>query len=458
MMQENTLPTRKTKKQKDEKKAGNGQGSVYQLANGKWRWQVTLGYSLEGKRQTASGVCDNITLAERAKAQAIADYSRGLLGAAEAITVKEYADKWLSRQKGLRASSVRNYKKEIDYAMKHLGKLKLKSVKPHHLKDCLVTLSETIMEGGRGTDKPMSSRTLGKVRTRLKAIFREAVNDQLIYVNPTDGVKSVRQPAPEPVGVALDEVQMNRFHELGICLYDAGVARLFPALFTAACLGLRRGEVMALRWQDIDLERNMLKVRKSLSVNSGKPDMGEVKTRHSKRDIPIPLSLKNLLLLHKEKQRMERERANKAWHDTGAVFATELGDFTHPDNLNRALTNLCEWSDPTALKDNSLEDKVVADRQLLVIPVEARRKLRVIIRAGDKLPNITPHDLRHTAATLMLKRGVPVEVVSRILGHARVSITLDIYRHVLDAEKEQVMPDLFDAPLPVRQVQGGPPN
>jgi integrase len=66
---------------------------------------------------------------------------------------------------------------------------------------------------------------------------------------------------------------------------------------------------------------------------------------------------------------------------------------------------------------------------------------------------MTPHDLRHTAATLMLKCKTPVEVVSRILGHARVSITMDVYRQVLDAEKEQTMPDLFDVPLPERQVQ-----
>jgi integrase len=85
--------------------------------------------------------------------------------------------------------------------------------------------------------------------------------------------------------------------------------------------------------------------------------------------------------------------------------------------------------------------------------VDARPKLELIVRSGKKLPDLKPHDLRHTAATLMLRRKTPVEVVSRILGHAKVSITLDVYRHVLDSEKEQSMPDLFDTPLPVRQVQ-----
>ncbi len=432
-----------TPKKKDKVKAGNGQGSVRELPSGKWRWEVTLGYTLEGKRRSISGVCLNKGQAEIAKSKAIADFSRGLLASSDSITLKEYADKWLNRQKGLRPSTIKNYKVFIAYAMKHLGKLKLKDIKPHHLKDCLVACSETIMEGGRGTGKPMSSSTLGKVRTCLKAIFREAVNDQLIYVNPMDGVKPLRQATPEPVGIALSEVQMTRLHELGLCLYEAGVSRLFPALFTAACLGLRRGEVMALRWEDIDLDKNILKVHRSLSVNSGKPDMGEVKTRRSKRDVPVPLSLKNILLMHREKQRLEREKALNAWHDTGAVFATEVGDYTHPDNLNRALTNLCEWSD----------SEMLTDKRLLVVPVKARVKLRAIIECDKPLPNLTPHDLRHTAATLMLKRKVPVEVVSRILGHARVSITMDVYRHVLESEKEQSMPDLFDTPLPVREPQ-----
>jgi integrase len=434
----NTEPTPKRPKPKDRR--GNGRGTVWQLASGRWRWQVTLGFTLEGKRQALSGTAENRSLAETELSKAVADYSRGLLGASEDIALKEYADKWLSRQKGLAANSILAYRRELDYALELLGKMKLKSVKPHHIKDCLVTLSERIMNGTGG--KPMSSRTLGKIRTRLKSVFREAVNDQIIYVNPCDGVRPLRQPTPEPMGIALDEVQMTRLHELGLALYEAGVARLFPAIFTAACLGLRRGEVMALRWEDIDLEKNILRVRRSLSINEAKPVLGDLKTRHSKRDIPLPLSLKNLLLLHQERQKLERERAETAWHDTGAIFATETGDYTHPFNLKRALTNLHEWSD----------SDIVTDKRLLVIPVKARAKLRAIVEADKPLPDLSPHDLRHTAATLMLKRKVPVEVVSRILGHARVSITMDIYRHVLDSEKHTAMPDLFDAPLPIREV------
>jgi integrase len=79
-------------------------------------------------------------------------------------------------------------------------------------------------------------------------VFKEAVIDQLIYFNPYDAVKRIKTVTPEHVGIALDFQEMTRLHELGLALYDAGVARLFPAVFTCASIGLRRAEVMALRW------------------------------------------------------------------------------------------------------------------------------------------------------------------------------------------------------------------
>lgn len=442
MQTEPTTP-KKPRAKKETKKAGNGQGSVRELPNGKWRWEVTLGYTLEGKRQSLSGVCANQTQAGIEKAKALADHARGLLGVSENITLAAYADKWLNRQKGLRHNSINAYRKELDYALKYLGKLKLKDVKSHHIRDCLTKLSETIMTSGLGKDKPMSGRTLGMVRARLKAVFREAVVDQLIYFNPCDAVKRIKTITSEHVGIALDFHEMTRLHELGLALYDAGVSRLFPAVFTCASVGLRRAEVMALRWQDVDFEKNIIKVRQNVTTpKKAGLHFGEPKTRHSKRDIPMPLTLKNILLTHREKQAKEREKALDACHNTDAVFSTETGNYTHPDNLERVLNSIIEWSDP----------KNFTTQRCKVLPVKSRAKLEIIVRAGERLPELSPHDLRHTAATLMLRRNVPVEVVSRILGHSKVSVTLDIYRHVLDSEKHSVMVDLFDTPLPIREL------
>lgn len=196
----------------------------------------------------------------------------------------------------------------------------------------------------------MSSRTLSKVRTRLRAVFREAVIDQLIYISPCEGVKPVRQPPPDEVSIALDFVQMGRLHELGLALWEADGCRLFPAIFTAASLGLRRGEVMALRWEDIDLERDVLKIQQNVTRGKKGMEMGQPKTRHSKRDIPIPLTLKSLLLTHLERQKAEQVLAMDAWKNTGAVFATEQGNYTHPDNLKRSLKHICGVIQPNLAK------------------------------------------------------------------------------------------------------------
>jgi integrase len=438
-----TLAKQNKRKEKDTKKAGNGQGSVRELPNGKWRWEVTLGYTLEGKRQSVSGVCANQTEAGIAKAKAVADHARGLLGASETVTLADYTERWLERQQDIRASARRNYKLDLDYALERLGKLKLKDIRPHHVKDCLTELSKKVMTSGSGKGKPMSSRTLGMVRARLKAVFREAVIDGIIYVNPCEAVRRIKTAKDaQPVGIALDFLEMTRFHELGLALYEAKVLRFFPALFAAASLGLRRGEVMGLRWQDVDFEKNVIRVRQNLVTIAGKPHLHEPKTRYSRRNIPLPLTLKNILLTHQQRQHHEREKAGEAWHDTGALFATETGEYTHPDNFGRALRNLVTWSDAARFSIT----------RCLGLPVNARAKLETIIKAGEKLPDLRPHDLRHTAATLMLRRGVPAEVVSRILGHSKVSVTLDIYRHVLESEKKMTMPDLFDTPLPVREL------
>jgi integrase len=114
MLETSTPKIKKEKrKAKDIKKAGNGQGSVRELPNGKWRWEVTLGYTLEGKRQSVSGVCANQTQAGIEKAKALADFARGLLGASETVTLCDYTERWLERQRDIRASSKRSYKLDL---------------------------------------------------------------------------------------------------------------------------------------------------------------------------------------------------------------------------------------------------------------------------------------------------------------------------------------------------------
>ena len=124
-----------------------------------------------------------------------------------------------------------------------------------------------------------------------------------------------------------------------------------------------------------------------------------------------------------------------------AVFATQRGTFSHPDNLHRTLQNLVDQSNPSTIrrrKVNAAEPDafVTLERRLIIVTkLDGKRaKLEAVLRDSEPLPNVSPHDLR---------RKMPVEVVSKILGHADVSITLNVYRRVLESEKEAEMVDLF---------------
>ena len=447
------------------KSKANGLGTVWGRKNGRWSWQVTLGYDHDGKRIVRSGTEKDKTAASKALASAISDHEKGLLAPPDKTTLEEYALIWLERQPNLATNTKRSYRSELKAVFKHIGKLKPRDVRPFHIRETLAKLAVTQAESGLGKGRMLSSRTLAHIRTRLRAVFREAISDGLTHINPTEAVKRVKVSRTEHPGVALDFPQVSRMHELGETLHAIGASRLWPAIFTCASIGLRRGEVMALRWCDLDLGKDLIQIRQNLTTPGGKLEMRPTKTDAGTRDVLIPASLKAMLQRHRQAQYLELQANGTVIRDDGPIFATALGTYTHPDNLDRAVKGLLEWStiEPITRKRDTgerdeagkkiwVEYQVSYAQRLKSIPRDHRAKLESITRAGDALPNISPHDLRHTAGTLMLRRGMPVEVVSKVLGHSKASITLDVYRHVLESERRQYVIDLFDQPLPERVV------
>ncbi len=284
----------------------------------------------------------------------------------------------------------------------------------------------------------MSRSTLGRTLTRLRSMFKEAVADQIIYVNPMDGVKLPKISVNETASVkALNPDQAARLHTIGSVLYDAGLCRLWPALFLSLGMGLRRGEVMGLKWADVDLERGTLRVRQTRVMDVQGIVTGNPKTTNSRRELHLPASVTAILRRHRAAQELERAAAGPEWQPGGVLFATALGEWTHPDNLNRALNAVLAWTDPARAAQEGRGS--VWTR----VPRELRAGLKAAVQAGERLPDISPHDLRHTYATLALRHGVPVEVVSKNLGHGSPAITLTVYRHVLDDELRATVVDLF---------------
>ena len=167
--------------------------------------------------------------------------------------------------------------------------------------------------------------------------------------------------------------------------------RYAPLFALLVHTGLRRGEALALGWTDIDLTTRMLRVRGTLARVQGRLLVTEPKTAKSKRFVPLSAPAQRLLREVRAAQNDERQRAGSAWHETGFVFTTEFGEPCDPRNGLRAL-------------------KVAATR------------------AG--LADAGLHTLRHSAASVMLTHGIPLKVVSDILGHSSIAITGDVYGHV----------------------------
>jgi len=165
------------------------------------------------------------------------------------------------------------------------------------------------------------------------------------------------------------------------------------ALFTVAlAMGLRQGEALGLRWEDVDWESGLLRVRHSLQRINRKLVLNELKTKSSRRELPLIDVVANSLRAHRSRQRSERLAAGQDWQEIGFVFTTTIGAPLDARNVVRSY------------------HKVLADAGL------ALRRF---------------HDLRHGCATLLSAQGVPIKTVSDILGHSQISITADIYGHVV---------------------------
>ncbi|NYJ08050.1 tyrosine-type recombinase/integrase [Petropleomorpha daqingensis] len=251
-----------------------------------------------------------------------------------------------------------------------LGRLPLDKVRPSHVEGWVVELRR----------KGLAESTIRSAYTVLRAILDTAVRDGALASNPAAAVRRPR--------VTVKEAQHLTPVQVATLLQAARGTRYAPLFALLVHAGLRRGEALALRWSNVDLERHTLRVRGTLSRIDGQLTVTEPKTAKSRRFVPISAPAEQLLTAVRAAQDVERRRAGSAWRETGFVFTTEFGEPCDPRNAFRAF-------------------RVAATR------------------AG--LPHAGLHTLRHSAASVMLSGGVPLKVVSDILGHSSIAITGDIY-------------------------------
>jgi integrase len=228
----------------------------------------------------------------------------------------------------------------------------------------------------------------------LRRALNDALRDELVNRNVALLVKSGRVTTPE--------VEPLRPDELKLLLAEAPNDRLHALWLLLISLGLRRGEALGLHWDDIDFEAKTLSVRRSLQRRRTKEltpsgrrrgHLVEVdtKTASSVRTVALPEVLAEALREHRERQDLERADA-LAWVNPNLVFSTHLGTWFDPQNVYVFWHALCD-------------------------------------RAGVR--RCRPHDLRHTAASVLLMQGADMRTVMEVLGHSRMATTSDLYTHVL---------------------------
>ena len=340
------------------------------------RWYICyyVGKDAKGKwKQKWEGGWDSKKEAEKVLRQRITELEESYERKGESCLLKVYLQNWLDTycKERLAPNTIRGYRVNVEkHIAPYIGDIRLDKLKPTDIQGLYTKLL------GNG----LSGTSVRYVHNNLHKALSVAVRHQLLSRNPADYVDP---PVVDRYEAAtLDAEQVRRL--LAACV---GSEIYLPVLL-AVTLGLRRGEVLGLQWQDIDWKEQTLSVRRSASFTEGKMVVGDTKTPSSRRTLLLPAGVVVAL----EEQ---RERAPSL-----------------PFQL------VCCRQDGAPLTTNALQH-AFAD---------------VLERSG--LPRIRFHDLRHTYATLMLRNGVPVKVASSILGHSSISITLNVYSHVMTDMQE----------------------
>lgn len=366
-------------------KRGAGEGTIYKRPNGTWSAQVTI----NGRRISKYGKTRREVAAwlDRVKAQ----YEQGLLPVPHQITLAQYLDHWLdiSRQ-SLRPKTWDQYRSTIEnHIAPVLGRLKLKSIRPDHIQ----ALYNDKIAAGTGV------RTVQIIHAILHKSLGQAVRWQFLTRNPAAAVQKPKPAKREMKTLNIDQVKT---------LLEAATASRYYALFyLALATGLRQGEVLGLRWSDLDWDTGILQIQRQLQrvpnqgTDGGHPSslqFNQPKTAAGRRSVNLSAADLDILRAHRKRQLEERLFFGSEWHDQELLFPSTRGTPTEPRNLLR----------------------------------EFKRLLKV---AG--LPVLRFHDLRHTAATLMLQQGIHPKIVQERLGHSDITLTLNTYSHVVPSMQKE---------------------
>lgn len=301
-------------------------------------------------------------------------------------------EEWLpARKLALRPSTWASYDTAIRrHVIPHIGGVQVQQLTPGRLDRFYADLIES----------GLAPKTVRNVHVMLHKALHDAVRKNLANRN-------VAEAADPPKLMRSGRSDMTTWSPEQLRTFFDGLDshRLAAAYLLAATTGMRRGEVLGLRWQDVDLTARHLHVRQTvLSVNY-EITFGQPKTKRGERRIALDTATVQILREHRVRQDRERAAVGTGYRNQDLVFAREDGDPTHPDYFSQTFD-------------------------------------RTVKRLG--LPKIRLHDLRHTHATLGLQAGIPIKVMSDRLGHATTAFTMDVYTHAIPAVEHEAAEQIAD--------------
>jgi integrase len=391
-------------------KRANGEGTIYQRKDGRWEGAAFV-LTTAGTYRRARVYASTRDGARKKLTKLIQQSDQGIPVASASWTVAEYLNYWLSTVvlNERRPKTYQGYEGVVRlHLIPGIGKKRLAKLTAQDVRIFLTSIrlecqcckhswdaqrdKPRCCALGQCCDSRLSVRMVQFIHAVLRNALESAVREEII---PRNVAKLVQVSAPRYKvnrGVTVQQAKAT--------MAAAAGHRLSALYVLALYLGLRRGELLGLRWQDVDLDEAKLEVVHTLQRVGGALRLVPPKTEDSARTVPLPPVCLQALRTHQQRQGAERAEAWPDWEDHGFVFPSRRGTPMEPDNLRRS------W-------------------------------YQVRLAAG--LSTARFHDLRHTCVTLLLDLGAPPHVVQEIVGHSDIQVTMTIYAHVSLDEKRKAL-------------------
>ena len=367
------------------------------IPNQKYRIDIESGRRYDGTRNRIVKYAKNLTEARAIRDDILYEIRNKKLKPNSNISFYDFSKLWIKDyvEVNVKPSTASGYKCNLNaYILPVFKDYRLNEIKSYHLERFYNDLKNrtTHLLDSNGMRKKLSSTTIQKVHRQLSLMFNTAIKWDFLDINPcTKVMKPPTQASPE-----MDFYSEKEINEILDCLENEGLS-FKTAIYMLIFGGFRRGELLGLHWEDVNFETRMISVKRNL-INIRHRGVIEdtTKTLKSVREVLMPKKVFDLLSLYKMEQENNKRLLKDNWKDSPYVFKSEFGGFINPERLTD------KWN--RFLKKYKL------------------RKLRL-------------HDLRHTSATFLISKGIPIATVSKRLGHSNIYTTLNIYTHSVNDDE-----------------------